>query len=426
MNTDHIYRALLQSFSAAELDKWYPSLGFALEGDALVVRFPHRYFIDWFELHARKRFEQALSGIAASISYECRDGSSKGIVREFRHAGQPLPFGAEYVFDNFLTNNKNYFPLASAQEVAQNVDVQYNPFVLCGESGAGKSFLLRAIANAKSEQFRDGIHVTGVEELHELYTSRGDARKHLMSMHFFAVDDLQDIAKYQYLQGELVALFDYYHINRKQMVFACAGKIAGFTFLVPKLKSRLEWGLIVTLKAPDLDIRAQFAQARCRDRRLDLPKERILLLAQRFSDLRNLDGCLLKLWAYRELVHDQISDDDFDNILNYLDDRTSTSLTVDQILVTVCSRFEVTQEELLSPARKHDLVFARQVAMYLCRKLLGLSFPELGRAFGGRDHSTALYSCRKIEQLQRDDKSVKTMLHALSDKCLTMNETGTA
>jgi chromosomal replication initiator protein len=423
VNGTQVEAALTQAFSAEELGKWRASLGLSVEGSVLTVRFPHRYFSDWFETHARVRFEQALTGLGLSIAYECRDRSRSRIVRESRPAGQALPFGSEFIFDNFLVNNKNYFPLASAQEVAQSREAPYNPFVLCGESGSGKSFLLRAIANARSEHGADGSYVGGIEDLHDLYSSRSDARKFLTSMQLLAVDDLQEIARYRYLQGELLALFDHFHLQRKQMVFACTGKVGGYTFLAPKLKSRLEWGLSVMLKAPDLDIRTQYAQSRCRERRLDLSKDRILLLAQRFADLRNLEGCLLKLWAYRELVHDHISDEEFDNILNYLDDRAVTSLSVEHILDAVCAKFNLKPEDILSSGRRHDLVFARQVAMYLCRKHLGLSFPELGRAFGGRDHSTVLYSCRKVEQLQRDDKSMKNMLHELSDKCLAMNET---
>lgn len=420
---DHVYRGLQRAFSAEELERWHRSLDMTVDAGVLTVRFPHKFFADWFDAQVRARFEQALIGTGLNVVYQLQDGDRTVVVRERKALPATLPFGDEFIFDNFLVNNKNYFPLASAQEVAQGREVQYNPFVLCGESGAGKSFLLRAIANAKSEQDGTEIFVAGIEELHELYTSRGDARKFLASMQFLGVDDLQDIARYQYLQGELIALFDHFHTRRKQMIFACAGKLAGYTFLAPKLKSRLEWGLIVTLKAPDLDIRTQYAVTRCRERRIDLPKERLLLLAQRFTDLRNLEGCILKLWAYRELVHDQISDEDFDNILNYLDDRSVTSLTVDQILDTVCAHFSLTKDALLAGSRKQDLVFARQVAMFLCRKHLGLSFPELGRAFGGRDHSTVLYSCRKIEQLQKDDKNIKTMIHTLSERCLAMDET---
>jgi chromosomal replication initiator protein len=426
LNRDQVDAALQRAFSPEELDRWRSSLGLNVDGDVLTVRFPHMYFADWFDSHARQRFEDALRDTGLTLAYECRDGSRRRIVREAHAKGQPLPFGSGFVFDNFLVNNKNYFPLASAQEVAQSREAPYNPFVLCGESGSGKSFLLRAIANSRSENGRDGIHVACVEDMHELYASRTDARKFILSMRFLAVDDLQEIERYPYLQGELLAIFDHYHLHRKQMVFACSGKVAGFTFLTPKLKSRLEWGLTVTLKAPDLDIRTQYVQQRCRERRLDMPKDRVLLLAQRFPDLRNLEGCLLKLWAYRELVHDHISDEEFDNILNHLDDRSVTSLNAGLVIEVVSAHFGLTPEEILSAGRRQDLVFARQVAMYLCRRHMGLSFPELGRAFGGRDHSTALYSCRKIEQLQHDDKSIKTMLQALTEKCLAMNETGTA
>lgn len=425
MNRERVDAALEAAFPAEELGRLRASLGLGVDGSVLTVRFPHRYFADWFGTHARARFEQALAGTGLTLAYECLDKGRSRVVQEPRATNQPLPFGSEFIFDNFLVNNKNYFPLASAQEVAQSLEAPYNPFVLCGESGSGKSFLLRAIANVRSEHGR-GIHVTGIEDMHELYSARGDARKFLTSMNFLAVDDLQEIARYQYLQGELLAIFDHFHLHRKQMVFACTGKVAGYSFLAPKLRSRLEWGLSVTLKAPDLDIRTQYALSRCRERRLDLSKDRILLLAQRFPDLRNLEGCLLKLWAYRELVHDHISDDEYDNILNYLDDRAVTALSVEQVVDAVCAHFGLTPEDIFSVGRRHDLVFARQVAMFLCRRHMGLSFPELGRAFGGRDHSTVLYSCKKIEQLQRDDKSIKSMLQALTEKCLAMNQTGLA
>lgn len=426
VNRDHIDAALQRAFSSEELAGWGRSLGLSIDDGTLNVRFPHRFFADWFNAQVRPRFEQALSGTGLRIVYHARD--NQPLVAEQRppFTFSARPFGDEFFFDNFLVNNKNYFPLASAQEVAQSRQAPYNPFVLCGDSGSGKSFLLRAIANARSEQERDGIFVTSIEELHGLYAARPDTRQTLLSMNFMGVDDLQQIARYPYLQDELLTLFDHFHLHHKQMVFACAGKVAGYSFLTPKLKSRLEWGLSVTLKAPDLDIRTQYAQSRCRERQLDLSKDRILLLAQRFGDLRNLEGCLLKLWAYQELVHAQISDEEFDNILNHIDDRIATVLTVDQITDTVCQHFNVTKEALLSSGRRHELVFARQVAMYLSRRHLGLSFPELGRAFGGRDHSTALYSFRKIEQLQRDDKSIKSMLQALTEKCLAMNETGAA
>ncbi|NLW80140.1 MAG: chromosomal replication initiator DnaA [Desulfovibrionales bacterium] len=423
---DRIGEALLKAFAAEDADKLRQALSLTLENEVVLVRFPHRFFADWFQHNGQDRFEQAMVGVGLGVAYGFRDQDRERPAQEPRLAGQTLPFGAEFIFDNFLVNNKNAFPLASAQEVAQSQNAHLNPFVLCGESGSGKSFLLRAIANVKSEQGPQDVFVAGIEEMHELFTSRRDARKFLMSKNFLGVDDLQDIARYQYLQNELIVIFDHCHDRRKQMAFACAGKMAGYTFLLPKLKSRLEWGLIVTLKAPDLDIRTRYAMSRGRELQMDLSKERILLLAHRFSDLRNLEGCLLKLWAYRELVRDQISDDEFDNILNYLDDRPRVSLTAEQIMDTVCAQMGVGREELLSSGRKHETVFARQVAMFLCRRHLGLSFPELGKTFGGRDHSTVLYSCRKIEQLQRDDKSVKSMLHALSEKCLVMNEKGVA
>ncbi|MDY0276239.1 MAG: DnaA/Hda family protein [Desulfomicrobium sp.] len=422
MNTDHIYKALQHSFSVTELDRWYPSLDLTIQNKVLHVCFPHRYFEDWFALHARQNFEQALAETVSRIEYTCRtDGLKQPAQRKF-HQKPTFPFGAEFVFDNFLVNEKNFFPVASAQQVADNKEIQYNPLVLCGQSGSGKSFLLRAIANSKSAQIQSGVFVIGMEDLHQLYATRGDARTYLLSMQFLAVDDLQDIVKYPYLQDELITLFDHYHGYGKQMVFGCADTMGKLNVFTPKLKFRLEWGLIVHLKAPDLDIRSQFIQVKCQERGLELSKNRILYLAQRCSDLRNLEGCLHRLSAYQELVQDQISDADFNFIFSSLDARPAVPVTIDRIMDTVCDQFSLTKEELISTSRKQKHVFARQIAMYLCRKLLGLSFPELGRVFGGKDHSTALYSYRKVEQLRNTDKNVKIMLQTLSDTCLRMNK----
>lgn len=424
---ERIHAALQREFSAEELEKWHSALRMAVVDGVLTVHFPHRFFAQWFAAHVHPRFEHALAEVIP-VTYGDDFTQPPAPLKPPTQRKLPeediLPFGEQFIFENFLVNDKNSFPLASAQEVAGNGVVRYNPFVLCGESGSGKSFLLRAMANAWAKNTGGTVHLTGIEEMQELYASRSDARNFLLSADFLVVDDLQDIARHQELQNELVALFDAFHLRQRQMAFACSGKVASFAFLTPKLESRLKWGLIVTLKTPDLEIRTQFIQARCRERGFELSKDRVLLLAQRFEDLRNLEGCLLKLWAYQELVSEQISDSDFNNILSHLDHRGAMALTADQIIDEVCSHFGVGREDLLSAGRRHKLVFARQVGMFLCRTHLGLSFPELGRIFGGRDHSTALYSCKKIEQLQQDDKKIKSMLLALSDRCRALAQKG--
>lgn len=417
-----VFQGLEQAFSTEDLNRWRTSLDMHIVDGNLMVHFPHKFFADWFATEISARFEQALAKTGLGIVYCLQDGLRSAVIREQRPLAATRPFGGEFIFDNFLVNAKNYFPLASARALVQSTEVLYNPFVLCGESGAGKSFLLRAIANAKIEQGHNGVFVAGVEELHELYTSREDARKFLVGMTFFGLDDLQDIARHQYLQNELIALFDQFHTQRKQMVFACTGKVAKLGFLLPRLKSRLEWGLIVTLKGPDLDIRIRYATKRSQEKRLDLSKERLFLLTQRFSDLRNLEGCIVKLWAYQELVQGQISDEDFENILKYQTVNLGKALSVEQVIDLVGGRLGLSKEEILSSGRKQNLAFARHVAMFLCRKHIHLSLPELGRAFGGRDHSTVFYGCRKIEDMQQRDKEVKALIHELSDLCLTLDE----
>jgi chromosomal replication initiator protein len=175
--------------------------------------------------------------------------------------------------------------------------------------------------------------------------------------------------------------------------------------------------LIVTLKEPDLEIRVGYIQRQARAKRLSLNKEQILTLAQRFTDFRYLQGILLKLFAFKELVKQDLSQKDFEHILANTEEKTTDDLTPKKILSVVAEHFSVHVKDLTGTKRHQHIAHARQVAMYLCRQMLNTSYPALGRAFGGKDHSTVLYSVKKIDQLQEDDFELKQLLKTLKNKC---------
>jgi chromosomal replication initiator protein len=193
--------------------------------------------------------------------------------------------------------------------------------------------------------------------------------------------------------------------------------------LEPGLKSRLGWGLMVTLKRPDLDIRLQFITLTCQKRHIELSGEQMLTLAQHFSDFRSLQGCLLKILAFQNLISPQMAQEDFFNILKGLDAQATTKLTHEMIIAVVADHLSVPRSQILSATRKQDVVLARQMAMYLCRKLLHHSFPHIGAIFGGKDHSTVIYACRKIESLKDSKQEIKHQLDILNKKCRETTQT---
>ncbi|MFW5500553.1 MULTISPECIES: DnaA ATPase domain-containing protein [unclassified Maridesulfovibrio] len=421
---------LLNSCSDSELARWFDPINIDIseKSGEVVVTFPHAFFGQWFKSSIQDRFEEQLGqflGSGFSISYS-NNGSKNASVQEQPVSVKKIdfPFGHNFTFENFLIGKKNYFPLASAKEVARVENVSFNPFVICGKSGSGKSHLLKAIANEVCKKVdREKVFLGNVDDVQNIYSVRfgGDvmrARNYFFDFEYFFLDDLRQIKKYEHLQQELISIFNNFYEHGKQMVFSCTDKLASYDFLNKNLKSRLEWGLIVTLKRPDLEIRAKYVQKQCKLKKLPLSKDQILTLSQRFQDFRYLQGIIIKLSAFRELVRKNMDDRDFEHILSNTEEKADETLTPEYVIESVASHFNLKPADLTGSKRHKMTAHARQVAMYLCRELLGISYPALGRTFGGKDHSTVLYSVKKIQELQRDDKVLKRLLIDLKNKCL--------
>lgn len=422
---------LSKSCSDKDLASWFDPLRIHMDKAAQEVRvaFPHRYFAQWFADTQQDRFEALLGdflGNGFTVHYANSAVCSKGDVplQSLPTHRIDFPFDRQFLFETFLINKKNYFPLASAREVAKQGRTPFNPFIICGHNGSGKTHLLRAMANEISKQV-DAAHIlmTSIDDLKNLYNVRfaGDiykARTHIYEFDYLFVDDLHHLRKYPELQSELIVLFNHFFERKKQMAFSCLDKISGYDFLDPNLLSRLEWGLIVTIKQPDLDVRIAYIQENAKLRKLSLSKEQVLTLAQRFRDFRYLQGIMLKLFAFKELMHKDLSQKDFIHIFNNTEEQNTESLTPDAIIDMVAEYYNLSVREIKGSKRHAHISQARQVAMYLCRSLLSISFPTLGRVFGGKDHSTVLYSVKKIEQLKEDNADLKQVLSELKKKCL--------
>ena len=429
---------LIQSHSEVDLKRWYDPLRIEMgdDGKCLCVVFPHAFFAEWFARSMQDRFEEQLHlflGPGHMVRY-VNPLPGNCAAEELRGSGISdktidFPFGHQFTFDNFLSNKKNYFPLATAREVAKNPEVIFNPFIICGGPGSGKTHLLKSIANEISKRHsQDSVFYGTVEDLFNLYqvTYKNDsfaARSHLCRFKYLLVDEFHLLKRYKQFQTELINLFNFFYDNKQQMIFSCPDRLPSYDFLDPKLKSRLEWGLIVNLKEPDLDIRIRYVEKQCRTKKLPLSKEQVLTLAQTFADLRFLQGILLKFYAFKEFVHKDFTDRDFQQILSQSASPPVQNVTPEMVIETVARHFEVEVRDVTGTKRHHRIVRARQMAMYLIRDLMGSSFPSLGRLFGNRDHSTALYAVKKIGQLQKDSPEVKKIVTILKKKCQGGGET---
>ena len=198
------------------------------------------------------------------------------------------------------------------------------------------------------------------------------------------------------------------------MVFACTGQPQALKALDERLRSRLESGLVVELMEPDLDVRMRYLQAMSKERHMNLTREQMLFIAQRCSQFRLLQGLLLKVAAFCSVTGCELSQADLENIVRTgVADKTPGCL---EILGVVARAMNLRPEDVLGGKRRPDLVLARQVSMYICRRKLGLSYPELGRAFGGKDHSTVIYAIKKIKKILVSDKALQQLVTELELK----------
>ncbi len=417
------------------LSQWFDPLALALDDEKkrLLVTFPHPLFARWFEQTGKSSFESACGELFPRYAINYAVAAEQFPVSLPQVS--PLPvfsqdpagrgqsgFSGKFTFDTFFTNRKNQFPLISARQVAEKANSRlYNPFVVTGGNGSGKTHLLRAMENeARRVGSYSSIFFARTEELTGGHAAlRGKNLRSLFDTYeMVLIDDIQRIGSSIDMQKDLAFLCDSAKEADKQLVVACLGRLSEYPSIHPTLRSRLESGLCVELREPDLDIRCRFINFQCRALNIRLNKDQSLLLAQRFKHLRSLEGIILKIAAYSSLVNRDITDNELDQILKHTDGGSTDSVTPERIITLTARHFGLTPADLTGVSRKYGIVLARQFAMLLCRELTGASYPALGSVFGGKDHTTAIYSVKKMSQLREYNKDIQEKFTELKQLCL--------
>ncbi|MFO8031314.1 MAG: DnaA/Hda family protein [Desulfohalobiaceae bacterium] len=421
---DKILELLPSSQESFPSDNWIKTLYFELDPDSrsLNIYFPHLFLAEWFR---HKLKDKLKASIANELEYvqeiHCQTLSAKKKPNIFSN----YTIDDNYSFDNYIYNNNNYLAYTSAYEISQNNSKHSNPFLLIGQRGTGKTHLLKAIANNISYKNPDKkILFTDVQELDNKiknnFHSRTYLTQYVSEFDVLLIDGIDYLDYYTYLQSELISIFDHFFEQEKQMVFACTGKISSKDFFLAKLKSRLESGLLIPIQPPDLEIRLQYLKRQTEEKSLHLGQEQLLYLALHYPDFKSL---------YRVIIH-LISQSSLQGLdLGYLDmeefrkalprdmQNSAAELNSQKIISLVTEHFRLSPEQLRSGQQDKNTVLARQTAMYLCRRLLGQTYVQIGSVLGGKDHSTVLYSYNKIHKLRMDNKNIKNMLKNLEQKC---------
>lgn len=435
LNKQRIRDYLRTLHSDADLKAWFDPLHFSLaESGVLEVRFPHALFSRWFDKEQQKRFERELSpvlGSASRIVFTKPEMMRNGAAAKSRKPAPDMPGpdaavemlgdNAQYSFDTFIYNKKNEFPVAVAREFALSVaEAAYVPFIICGKGSCGKTHLLRAIAGTMAARLPAGaVYFATVEEAGALHRENpATFRRKMMRHKAVFLDNCQNLALYPELQQELVVVAEKFKEKKKPLVIALDDS-ADQSAVNPRLRARLESGLSVTVKKPDLDVRLRYAKAQCAVHRVHLKKELLLSIAQRFHALPTIQGVILKASAFLQNTAKTLTEADMEKLLAGTDALTGKRPTPQAIINQVAENFSLLPEDVAGNDRRTEAVRARQIAMYLCRELLGTPYSSLGAYFNGKNHATIIYAHKKIEKLVKSDKDTNKLVTKIRKKFLT-------
>ncbi len=397
--------------------------------NCLYVQFPHKLFGRWFMSAYRGNLETCLKdNLGESIKIRYASGVVPSAFPQppsdkTKNSEPGTLLAQMHTFEHFLPGSKNSFPVEIIRRIASGSEAlgKFNPLVLWGTSGCGKTHLLRALANELITLNKGTVFYCTPDELkthYEVAKNQRRARQRILAYSVLIVDDLQKIYRMPSLQDELVLLMDALFDAGKQMVFAGLDKPGEAHDLNSSLRSRLESGLCLAIKRPDLTVRTQYIMDKCLLSNLSLRKEQVLALAVRFEGIRQLDGIIKRLSAYTSLSGRDLLDSDFESIMRHAGGKALPEVTSSLIINLTAAHLDISPAEIIGSKRRQDIVAARQIAMYLCRDLLNSSYPELGKIFGGKDHSTIMYSVKKVEENLKLDQDMHKTVKELKTKCL--------
>jgi len=331
----------------------------------------------------------------------------------------------KYTFGNFVVGPSNQLAHAAAIAAAGGGGPRHNPLFLCGGTGLGKTHLVHAVAHRfRTERPSSRIlYVSAEKFVNEFVQSLQEGRMNEFRARYrercdlLLVDDIQFLASKTQTQEEFFHAFNALHQADKQIIVTSDKYPQQLEKMEERLVSRFSWGLVADIQGPELETRVAILRKKAQIEQIELADDVVLFLAQSIrSNVRELEGTLIRLAAKSSLLGKQVDMDFARQELALTSNPRASEAGVDDIQRVVCHHFKLRTSDLVSKDRHKSIAFARHVAMYLCKQRLKCSFPELGRAFGNRDHTTVMSAVRKVEALRTSDPEVRAHLEALERK----------
>ena len=414
---------------------WFKPTAFVADGgSSITVRVPNPLFKDWLTKHYSVVLAEALAEVR-------RSGASLVFVAEGAVLPPPLPeeppppagepgppaatstqtssgLNPRYTFDAFIVGPSNQFAHAACRAVAEAPSRSYNPLFIYGGVGLGKTHLMHAVGQyvLQHDPTLKLTYISSERFMNEMinalrYDRILDFRERYRSVDVLLVDDIQFVSGKEGTQTEFFHTFNALYDAQKQIVLSSDHPPHEIPALEERLRSRFEWGLIADIQPPDIETRVAILKRKADAEAVPLPDGVAMYIAGRIkSNIRELEGSLIRLIAYASLTGREITLDLTQEVLKHVIEQDDKAVTIETIQRFVSDYYQLKIGDLKSRNNSKSVAMPRQIAMYLCKALTHASLPEIGRSFGGKHHSTVIHSLKKVEALRKQDGDFNSLI----------------
>ncbi len=414
---------------------WFKPTSF-LSGNALslTIRVPNPLFKDWLMKHYSGVITEAMSEVNQPnltlnfVSEPLAEGApvAVSVDEALAFENEPPPSTApgpaglnpRYTFDTFIVGSSNQFAHAACRAVAEAPSRSYNPLFIYGGVGLGKTHLMHAVGQYVLLHDRNLklTYISSERFMNEMinavrYDRIIDFRERYRTVDVLLVDDIQFLAGKEGTQTEFFHTFNALYDSQKQIVLSSDSPPHEIPSLEERLRSRFEWGLIADIGSPDLETKIAILKKKAEAEAVPLPDNVAIYIASKIkSNIRELEGSLIRLIAYASLTGQELSLPLAQEVLKNIIDHDEKAVTIEIIQKYVADYYNLKLVDLKSRNNSKSVAMPRQIAMYLCKSLTHASLPEIGRSFGGKHHSTVIHSIRKVDELRKKDGDFNTLV----------------
>jgi chromosomal replication initiator protein len=390
---------------------------------------PNKFFKDWIEDNYPEILSETIGkiiGFPVTVRYRISTKTEPSVKkidmqlesRRQKLASRGIYLNPKYTFDNFVIGPSNQFAHAAAHAVAETPKRIYNPLFIYGGVGLGKTHLITAIGNTVIDKKPDSsvIYVSAEQFTNEVVSAirherMGELKERYRKVDLLLLDDIHFIANKTQTQEEFFHTFNAIYERQKQIVISSDRPPKEIGSVTDRLKSRFSMGLIADIQPPELETKVAILLRKADMEKILIPEEVAHYLALRVkSNIRVLEGCLIRLGAQASLTGQPINIDMAKNILQDLIEEDEKPITTDYIQKVISEHFAIKLSDMKAKKRTKEVALPRQIAMYLSKQLTNLSLSDIGKNFGGKDHATVIYSCKLIEEKRAKEESFNRMI----------------